>query len=461
MADRYAIGGGWTLSTNWSATSGGAPLGAGGVPVDGDKVFFDANSVDMGMAANSNALAAIDMTGYTGTLSGAHTVNVDNLGLGAGNEAILAGNINDVSFTISGSFEKSGTGIGSSGHPVTITQDAAGAGDETITTDGESGGYDHLVIDNNGITSLTAQDAPKWGSFDLAANGRYAGQAFGHNIRGNLLIDNAANVFTQTGVWTQADDGNVSNPNMANIFHNLSRGDGVDSTLTGKVWVKRLSGAGRIILDDQILAFAFGAVNDFYTATCEYTATTGEVKIYGGAADQTNAAAMDFGAVKVSYGMASAVRQLAVAGRFTCGILFVTGNGVANINRLVANGGLDASGLITLGTVGTAKFGGLTLAGSCSMGAGLVCVGTSVANELNLGSAHLSLTGEIDGVNAATGAIVPTNVAASVYGGTVTDLDCSGTEELTTFGSTLNNCTNVTNDTHAPPGSLALMGVGR
>jgi hypothetical protein len=80
MADRYLVGSGnWNNNANWSAISGGG--GGASFPVAGDRAFL--NSA-FNIAVNvTSACAVLDMTGYSGTFSGAQRMNVSgNLTLG-------------------------------------------------------------------------------------------------------------------------------------------------------------------------------------------------------------------------------------------------------------------------------------------------------------------------------------------------------------------------------------------
>lgn len=87
MASRYWVGGtaNWdgTAGTKWATTTGGA--GGASVPGSGDDVFFDANSGSGTVTVTSATCAALDTTGFGGTIAGSATISANgSVTIGAG-----------------------------------------------------------------------------------------------------------------------------------------------------------------------------------------------------------------------------------------------------------------------------------------------------------------------------------------------------------------------------------------
>jgi hypothetical protein len=94
MAARYFRNTGstaWNLGTNWSATDGGASVGA--FPTVADDVFVTSNSGNLAVNVASACLS-INFTGYVGTLSGASNLTVSgNVTFSSGMTQSYTGNL--------------------------------------------------------------------------------------------------------------------------------------------------------------------------------------------------------------------------------------------------------------------------------------------------------------------------------------------------------------------------------
>jgi hypothetical protein len=145
MANRYWVGGTatWdaTAGTKWSTTSGGT--GGAAVPTSADDVFFDAASgAGTVTVSGSRPCLSFNATGFTGTLAGTSTPNLQvhgNLTLGSG--MTVAGTLTTVTMQGTGSYTITSNGISL----VNITFNNAG---DTWTL------QDNLTI--TGVATLTA-----------------------------------------------------------------------------------------------------------------------------------------------------------------------------------------------------------------------------------------------------------------------------------------------------------------
>jgi hypothetical protein len=145
MANRYWVGGTatWdgTAGTKWSTTSGGT--GGAAVPTSADDVFFDAASgAGTVTVSGSRPCLSFNATGFTGTLAGTSTPNLQvhgNLTLGSG--MTVAGTLTTVTMQGTGSYTITSNGKSL----VNITFNNAG---DTWTL------QDNLTI--TGVATLTA-----------------------------------------------------------------------------------------------------------------------------------------------------------------------------------------------------------------------------------------------------------------------------------------------------------------
>ena len=425
MSDKFAVGNPWSAPNGWSATSGGA--GGAGVPVLADNVFLDSLSPSMEMdVASTPSLGCFLMDGFTQTLDGEGTINADGpIALG-GNISPFLGVAFPLIFKGTENIEVlEGTTFNPIGNSFIRIEQNGIAGVYTVKTRGLTGAVE--FISSFLGTSLTASESGGttvlWKKFTKNADCRYSYGDFAHNIGGDIIIG-VNGTFAGTGKWTQTVSGSISNPTYANAFAELSRGALITSTLAGLTRVKKLSGAGTIALGAQTLLFLAGE-NDFYTATCDYTRTTGSVSIYG-SADLSNANAMNFGIMPIT-AIPGSNKTLTVGGRFTCGSLLLCSSTNGMYGALVANGGLSASGAVSLGQSETTQIGSLTLAGACVLGAGLSAAAAAV-HELKLGGSSTRLAGTLNGTNIACSAAGARINAQGA--GRVTNCDLSASPRL-------------------------------
>ena len=125
MAERHwigAAGANWSVTTNWSATAGGASVGA--IPTTADDVFFDVDVNTSCVLNTSTAKVGKSLTigtGYTGTLT--FNVNLTLSGVG-GNITLSSG----VQWVGSGSLLLTGSGtITSNGNTIGVNFGVRGA----------------------------------------------------------------------------------------------------------------------------------------------------------------------------------------------------------------------------------------------------------------------------------------------------------------------------------------------
>lgn len=219
-ADRYWIApvtGNWNDITNWSTTSGGP--GGASVPVAGDFVYFDANSLG---DCNLNVDAAFDginTTGYTGTID-LMGFAFDPVVTGAEDCRFIDGTIDDTPGTSSISYATTGITFFSN---MTINADVDFSSDR---------------IDLDGGTFNGSFAAEKTGAPNALGNGNctYNGIAnFVNSGSGYFLIAytspdvfNADVTFTNTGTSVMRVGQNAVGVTFnENIFVNSTAGNGV------------------------------------------------------------------------------------------------------------------------------------------------------------------------------------------------------------------------------------------
>lgn len=219
MADRYWVGGTaiWdgTAGTKWAATSGGA--GGQSVPTSADNVFFDANSgVNTVTVSGTRDCANLTCTGFTGTLTGTSTPNLQIYG----NMTLVAGmTFNTALATIT--FKSTTTGK-------TIT--SAGKTLSAVIFDGVGGEWtlsDALTLNNNiTITNGTF----KTGNFNLTATGLISNNSNTRTITlgsSTVTLSNDLNIQTLTGLTFNSNTStiNITNANLFSAgltFYNVS-----------------------------------------------------------------------------------------------------------------------------------------------------------------------------------------------------------------------------------------------
>ena len=167
MATRYWMGGTglWNVSTNWNTQPNGS--GTAGVPAAGDVVYLS-NSAPCNINAATAALGSINLTGYTGTLSGGSALNV------AGQITFPAAGTASITYT--GTITLSGTAsnynITTNGYSLAcnITINAA----STFTTSTTYNFTDYLVT--SGILSV------KTGTLRLSGTGTNSNGTFNASV---------------------------------------------------------------------------------------------------------------------------------------------------------------------------------------------------------------------------------------------------------------------------------------
>lgn len=181
MANRYWVGGTdtWnaTAGTKWSTTSGGA--GGAAVPTAADDVFFDAASgAGTVTVSGSRPCLSFNATGFTGTLAGTSTPNLQvygNLTLGSG--MTVAGTLTTVTFLGVGSFTITTNGISlvnvtfnNAGDTWTLQDALTATGTVTLTAGILALGSYTLACNSFVMTSTTSKTL-NFGTGKISLNG--------------------------------------------------------------------------------------------------------------------------------------------------------------------------------------------------------------------------------------------------------------------------------------------------
>jgi len=444
--------------SDWSVCNGG------GEPNDGD-VITVLPGILLTMDKNStgeetyevvlNEGACLDLAGYNlssdvvkgegaylcvngGTLTGAVTTIATvaaDVDMGSGGEIYGSVNLGGVPTTWSGSTS-----------PAIICETAASTLD--LGTDGSGGPADasmvSVEIDSAG--TVTAGAAIMCGSFTHTA-GTYGASAYDHTVYGSLSL-NAGTFGAQTGTWECAGTGALY-LDYNNQFVSL-KVSGTYTVSGSFVFVKALSGDGTIAMANHTIYFRLPSVDNWYTFTGTYTGT-GSFKLYL-ATSRSNAAMIDLGdyafscvidnAYTLTADLQCGALQLTSAngttGKLTCGELhcaaLLFGDDGEN-----ENGNLETNGVVTVDSVSVDD--------------------ATAASTWNMGSSYIECGGVFDGDNLT---VTDTSGTCHIMGlgtGTLQNVVTDNlilAHDFATYGAN----TNVGQDTHAAPGSMALCGVG-
>lgn len=406
----------------------------GFVPQAADVLGITEYSGNGTIGGDTNALDNLVMTGFTGGITtiiagGPFTIDIDNHAVAT---AILDGGVNGVQFEVTGNLEvNSGMSFYATAFTPKITHNGSVIGDYTITTNGETGDVD-FVVSNAGVTSLTAQDASVWKSFDFVANSEYTDGAYAHDIGGDIIIGNSAG-FVSTGDWTQTASGNVSCPNNSSPFHSLSLAvnSGDTATLTGSVKTKVL------IRGDGAITGAGQALRIYNTPEGEYAWQEGDtvgvvdiamVQLYW-EANNVKLSKMNLPDLtdKLEITMYNG-KTASAYGDITCPALTIEATtGSPGTCTLGMSGKNLIAGAIRLGSSTDA-----TKKGKIDCGSGRITLASlqadkndTAGNVCVFGSAYVISSGLILGVQNAN-EITFTSDDARITGGTLTGVNCTG-----------------------------------
>lgn len=185
MASRYFRNTGnvnWGTTTNWSATDGGASVGA--IPVAADDVFFTALSGSCTVNSSTRDCHSVDCTGYTGTLTMSNSIQLN----GAGGGFVLS-----PTMTLSGSggissLQNGGTSTWTSNGKIwnggTVTLNGSSGPTFTFTDDWTMGGF----VMGGGAKTINGVGRT------ISLTGTFSGAA---TVSGNVTIK-----FIGTGNWS-------------------------------------------------------------------------------------------------------------------------------------------------------------------------------------------------------------------------------------------------------------------
>ncbi len=205
MADRYWVGGtaNWdgTAGTKWALTSGGA--GGQAVPTASDDVYFDAASgANTVTVSGSRPCLSFNATGFTGTLAGTSTPNLQvhgNLTLGSG--MTVAGTLTTVTFLGVGSFTITTNGISlvnvtfnNAGDTWTLQDNLTATGTVTLTA-GTLALSSYTLACNAFVMTSTSVKTLDFGTGKISLNGTTTGTVWNSasntntTLSGTVLIE--------------------------------------------------------------------------------------------------------------------------------------------------------------------------------------------------------------------------------------------------------------------------------
>jgi len=427
---------------------------SGGMPADGDEITVCNEHLYMDENANpAHTFTVIVRTEFNFNLAGwdiAADVTLDDLGVGV---YLAAG-------TLTGTLESSTPGVIADlgvGGAVTggVNMDGnsctwAGTGSLDCTTiagtldlGGAATGLD-IDVTANTIT-LTATTC---GDFTLSAGGAIAAGAVDMTVNGDLSIITGT-LGAQTGTWECVGTGALYlDYNTQFVSLKVS---GTYTVSGSFVFVKALSGDGTIAMANHTIYFRLPLVDNWYTFTGTYTGT-GSFIILIGYADRSNAAMIDLG----DYALLCAVDEdLTFTADLQCGALQLKCS-VGTTSKLTC-GELHCAALL-FGDDGENKNGNLETNGVVTVDSVSVDDATT-ASTWNMGSSYIECDGVFDGDNLT---VTDTSGTCHIMGLGTGTLQNVATDNLilahdfATYGAN----TNVGQDTHAAPGSMALCGVG-
>ncbi len=395
--------------TNWSAADWSladdnakdtVKPGAGDVPI------FTVNSGDYTLDEASASLGGLTMTGYAGTLGmGSNTIDVNG-------NAILDGTITATAATL----EVSGN--------LTLT---------TAMTNLPA----ELNCEMNGTGTLLGNGV-SLGSFEVNTAGTVTSTT-AHTFVGNLIYTTGAASIASAGPWTHAPSGvaDISWDTSGNLISRLVLGSGGTSRLTGNVITAGVTiGAGTggaAVTQSGSRTLTVNLLsNDVWNQTeSSGTVTIDDIVLIPRTTDRT----VDF------LCGSSLLGEVIIQNNFNIGDVIMIGNwdlGAAGLllkpvtNGLVST--LDTGGFdLIVGAIAFGRSGGLDI-GAIDFGSGTHSIASLARTATNSATAHtidfaasfISLSGILEGAN-----IDETNTSGTVSGGTVNNVDVSGSNDLT------------------------------
>ena len=417
MANKYASQSAFNWSDQWCDADDGVqdvtPPGAT------DTAFLTALSGDCTLTANTGTITALRMDNYTGTLVfAAWAMDVDGYAKLGGTVTASSG----AQMNVSGDVVKN-VGLTLDDNLLII---ADGSGLQTIQCNSVTGGQ--LQINNSG-TAL-AFDDQFWTTWNLASGGLYDDTGETVTVAGDIT---SRGQMDGSGKFVMAASGDL-NVNVTGIMTELEVQEGVVATCTTaptNTYLAKLSGTG------QIKGSAPGKVLRMWVTTSPWWSFTGEfgenlnLGVFVDAGSVGPGADISIGANNpnarfFSYGLDYSITMdgnlnlgtgdLAIEHFNTAGKTTTVDMAAYNLicaDIKLGSNSVDAyHGAIDFGT-GTHQI------------ASLAVQGTNKACAVDFGSAYITLTGTLAGAS-----IAETNTGGVVVGGTVNDVDVSGSSPL-------------------------------
>lgn len=466
---RYAVLGtstkNWSSTSAWSTSSGGA-TGAS-APGNTDSAIFNSasGSGTMTLDAGVSTLADLDMVGngvFTGTLAmGVNTL----ITVGA----TLAGTFTGTGaaeIQCSGDLLYATSADDWTGFDGTVIATWGSTTDPTLDSGGENPALPHFEVDNSGVTSFVWQNTAAM----VCSQFTMTGGKFDLNSKGMTVTGDIAHIpggtITNSGTVSQTASGTVSWAELANPADHmrLAWGDGVDSTLNNSVFASKFSyGAGTVELSNRTLYVYNPTADNFWVdgSGSVETASTGAVNIEETKGDREN-------------GSITCDCNLSIKGDADT-TLTMTGNIDIGTKTLTIWGG-NYGFLLTMGTSAVTGDTTIAMGDATYSRAAIIDFGsgdhviagiTELAGGGNCGiafnTANINLSGTIDGANMRAADI--SNTCAAIHGGTISNLDCSSTNELNAVNGVTEGTGNTDvafegDDSFPVPGTLMLMGAG-
>ena len=420
-----------------------------GIPANGDLVTSSA-AYSLIVDDNTNALGSFTRTGADAslTINTGKTLNVD------GNCSLSSAVIGPGTISCSGTLTLD-AGCTAAGDPILLL-DAADAQDFTDNRTVKSG----FVVQVNAAGSVTATVATANKSFDNAAGSTYVDGGLAHSFAGDIL-DAGTITSTAGGIWTQTAPGSLKGGTYAE-FHNLA---GVVTTLTSAALARKVNFDGRLVGGALTFYIYQPSGPGWWT---QGAASSIESKVWvvnayshapGGDIILQN---------KMLHWTSSGNSSVVIDGDINLngGQFQLNATGSGNLAQLDLNGHSLSCGALTLGR----DDGGSNASGLLKCGEGVVSIGSLVdgnanntQNELVLEKCYMEVAG---------GVMDGTNITVSADDDNLVHIVCTGAGEIKEINvpdivhchgdSSVDggNNGNATFNTHAPPGTLALMGAG-
>jgi len=268
---------------------------------------------------------------------------------------------------------------------------------------------------NKGGGTCTAQDAVTVHDADgfLLAAGTYDDGGNAHNIAGDII--STGGTRTSTAKWTMTADGNLSIG--LRVISEFANDVGVTTTITGYSRVKKLSIAG-MLSGTQIIEVNDGPANWLAGSTGTLSCPM-MIRI----TSNSPGADITLGDKDLRI-FSTSTHTIALAGvDLGTGDLWIYGDGAGDSMTVTLSGPLTCRDII-LGDSNSNGLGALTLGNTATIRS-VAEGGGGGANTINLASCAITQTGTFDGTN-----ITPTNTAAQFIGGTIANLDASGTATI-------------------------------